>query len=121
MSFTREEALRFHLDMWNKIKKKYGSNASSRQRAEVKREYLRKKGHACISNCYLYEYSIEEKQRNWVDDCCTLCPIDWSILANENDPDRGSCTALYKNGYDSIYGCAPIDEILALPERKRGE
>ena len=53
-----------------------------------------------------------------MDDFCTLCPIDWSALADEDDPERGKCIALYKNGYDSINKCAPIDEILALPERE---
>ena len=118
MSFTKEEALKFHRDMWGKIKEKYGNNASNLQRWKVKRDYLRSKSHACISNCYLCDYSVEEKQKNWVDNCCILCPIDWSALADENDPYYGSCTALYKNGYDCIYKCAPIDEILALPERK---
>lgn len=118
MSFTKEEALKFHRDMWNKIKEKYGNNATNSQRRKMKKEYLHGKGHVCANNCYLCKYSIEEKQKNRAYDSCTLCPIDWSKLADEDDPNYGTCVALYKNGYDSIYACAPIDEILALPERK---
>ena len=114
--FTREEALKYHRDMWNKIKEKYGNDASSYQREEVKGEYIEKKHHSCKNLCYLCEYSVEVGKRNY--DYCIFCPIDWTELADEEDFDRGTCTALYKNGYESIYECAPIDEILALPERK---
>ena len=118
MSFTREEALKYHREMWSKIREKYGNNATNPQRWKVKREYLSSKGHECDNNCYLCDYAVEEQEKNWVDDFCTLCPIDWSALADEDDPERGKCIALYKNGYDSINKCAPIDEILALPERE---
>lgn len=118
MAFTKEEALKYHREMWGKIREEYGNNATKQQRWEAKTEYLHSKGHVCANNCYLCAYSIEEKSKNRVSDCCILCPIDWSTLADEEDIDRGTCVALYKNGYDCIYQCAPIDEILALPERE---
>jgi len=124
VSFTREEALKYHREMWGKIREECGDNATNSQRCKVKKEYVRSKDHECVSNCYLCDYSYKkavEKQANgfsaW-ELMCTVCPIDWSNLADEDDPERGRCLALYKNGYDMIYKCAPIDEILALPERE---
>lgn len=124
MAFTKEEALKYHREMWGKIREEYGNNATNSQRFKVKTEYVRSKDHVCVNDCYLCDYSYEkalEKQAvgfcAW-DLMCTLCPIDWSALADEDDPEYGNCIALYKNGYDSIYKCAPIDEILALPERE---
>lgn len=118
MSFTREDALKYHREMWSKIREEYGDNATNQERTKAKIKYLLSKGHACDNNCYLCEYSIEENSKEKVKDFCTLCPIDWTALADEDDPDRGTCVALYKNSYDCIYKCAPIDEILALPERE---
>ncbi len=118
MSFTREEALKYHRDMWGKIREEYGNNATNSERNKAKMKYILSKGHACINDCYLCDYSCEEYLEERVADCCTLCPIDWSPLADEDDPEYGNCIAVYKNGYDSIFKCAPIDEILALPERE---
>ena len=118
MSFTREEALKYHREMWGKIREEYGNNATNSERTKAKIKYILSKGHACLNYCYLCDYSYEEVREERVVDCCTLCPIDWSALAYEDDPEYGNCLALYKNGYDSIYKCAPIDEILALPERE---
>lgn len=118
MSFTREEALKYHREMWGKIREEYGNNATSSERIKEKMKYVFNNGHSCLNFCYLCEYTYEAEWENRVIDACEVCPIDWSALADEDDPERGNCLALYKNGYDSIYKCAPIDEILALPERE---
>lgn len=119
MSFTKKEALKFHRDMWSKIKEKYGNYATNLQRAQVKMEYIKEKHHDCLNNCYLCEYAGEARTR-WIDNDCDFCPIDWSELADEKDSVYGTCLALYKNyPHDAIYRCAPIDEILALPERRK--
>jgi hypothetical protein len=118
VSFTREEALKYHREMWAEMKKKYGNNPQPWQRYLAKRSYIKEKQHSCINHCYLCEYSAEVGKYTYDYDDCKFCPIDWTELSDEEDPDRGTCLALYKNGYKSIYECAPIDEILALPERE---
>ena len=118
MSFTKEEALKYHREMWDEMKKKYGNNPASWQRLLAKKSYIKGKHHSCLNDCYLCEYAFEIGRYIYDYDGCEFCPIDWTELADEEDPDRGFCVALYKNGYNSIFECAPIDEILALPERE---
>lgn len=116
--FTKKEALKFHKDMWMKMKEEYGNRPTYMQRHFMKRKYIEGKMHNCINCCYLCEYANSKAYKENNLNMCNYCPIDWTELAEPGDPDTGTCLAIYKDGYDSIYRCAPISEILTLPERE---
>lgn len=119
MIFTKKEALKFHRDMWTKIKEKYGNYPTSLQRNFMKREYIAGKMHKCINYCYLCEYASSKAYKENNLNMCDYCPIDWTELAEPGDPDIGTCVAIYKEGDDSIYKCAPINKILSLPLKEK--
>ena len=110
MKFTREKALELHRKMWSDMQRDLGDCPSYFERIEYKGNWCNRNGYAGILNdCFLCEYSQESIIP------CDDCLIDWSSLSNE--PNNYTCMAHYdETGY--IHSCAPISEILALPERK---
>jgi hypothetical protein len=128
-TLTKEEALKFHRQMWSDMQKELGDNPEPYERTIFKSDWCAKwikendwySDHITVS-CFLCQY---QALRNDCSDDCDTCLIDWSSLACwVDDQDIGSCTAHYTAHYNgdysnySIYSCAPISEILALPERK---
>ena len=100
MILTREEALKYHRQMWTDMQKELGDNPTRYNRVIFKerwcREHFPKSKIAC--DCFLCEYVFNNSKHT-----CKECPVVW--------PDE-DC---HRNGY---YYDAPISEILALPERE---
>lgn len=108
---TREQALKFHRQMWSDMQRELGDNPSFRARLEFKEEWCKDNGFVNIdTNCFLCEYSIQHK----VDPLFCNCLIDWKPLTGRN-----YCMNEKNDVYD--YRDAPISEILRLPEREVSE
>lgn len=108
MKLTREEALKYHRQMWSDMQKELGDNPSGIDRIAFKSIWCEQHfPEECVkSDCFLCAY----------DDCygyelCDFCPIDWPCKNLYGNPD---CSCESKtNWYTS-----PISKILALPERE---
>lgn len=100
MKLTREEALKYHRQMWSDMQKELGDEPNAIERLRFKLEWCMKHfpGEKISSNCFLCEYA----------DDCDKCPIKWDV-----DYDNANCEGFVVN-----YLYSPISEILALPERK---
>ena len=126
VELTREETLRLHRMMWTDMQKELGDNADWEKRCNFKHEWLESHGYEDVLNdCLLCEYAKDDNDKYCP--ICNKCPIDWSSPAvhdNYPNPNRGTCSARYMeyHGFgicaSAIYLCAPISEILALPERE---
>ena len=108
MKLTREEALKYHRQMWSDMQKELGDNPRSIDRSDFKRRWCEEHfPEECVeSNCFLCAY----------DDChgyeaCEFCPIDWPYKDEHGNP---NCSRESKTNWHS----SPISEILALPERE---
>lgn len=116
---TRDEAIRLHLQMWSDMQKELGDKPIAIERIEYKVRWLESHGYENVAaDCFLCEYA----KRMWRQNCglsyaskCQYCPIVWSPLSKYG---VSYCGDRYKDGGHDIYLCAPISEILALPERK---
>ena len=108
---TKEQALKFHRQMWSDMKKELGNNPSSKARQKFKEEWCKDNGFVDIAgDCFLCEYVIQHN----TDPFSCNCLIDWKPLTG------GSfCTRVGNGGYS--YKDAPINKILELPERKVDE
>lgn len=111
---TFEEAVKHHRDMWEEMQRTIGDKPTKLERVMFKSTYTARFG-SCLNLCFLCEYAATEADENCDLNMCSYCPVDWTDLAEAGDPDTGTCLALYKDGYDPIYRCAPISEILNLP------
>lgn len=98
MKLTREEALKYHRQMWTDMQEELGDEPNRTERVVFKEEWCAKHfpGENIMCSCFLCEY---------VNECLggRNCLIVWPY---------GNCTT-HKYYYD-----APISEILALPERE---
>ena len=107
MKLTKEEAIRYHREMWADMLWTLGDNPNKQQRENFKREWIKK----FIANNYYFKNTC-----GWIwNDCflceyasrinyCESCPIDWGGYKCE-------C-----GNIDWRY--SPVSKILALPERK---
>lgn len=97
MILTREEALKYHRQMWGDMQKELGDNPTSYERIHFKEEWCAKHfpGEPIFNFCFLCEYVSNNS--------VSCCLIDWPY---------STCVT------HSYYYNAPISEILALPERK---
>lgn len=104
MVLTREEALKYHRQMWTDMQNELGDNPSFGKRIDFKLRWCREHfpGERIESGCFLCEYT-----RQYNEDC-DCCPIKW-------DEDEGFD---YCGGLGANYERSPISEILALPERE---
>lgn len=104
MKLTREEALKYHRQMWSDMQKELGDNPSPYDRGQFKVKWCDKHfpniGIDC--HCFLCEYV------NYINEDCDCCPIEWDY-----DYDNDCC-----EGEGVNYLHSPISEILALPERE---
>lgn len=122
MEMTREEALKYHRQMWGDMLENLGDDATAEQRDVYKGKWLDEhfSGYKFRHNCILCTYVDKDPFNTY--NCC-YCPIDWEGLECPDEPDLcdgGRCWHEYKGGgkKDAIYLDAPISEILALPERE---
>ena len=103
MELTKEDALKYHRQMWSDMQKELGDNPSPVERMSYKTKWCKEHfpDEYIMGDCFLCQY-------DWMfdDDCCH-CPIDWS---NNGEYYGDICYYIY-NEY-------PISEILALPERE---
>ena len=100
MKLTREEALKYHRQMWTDMQKELGNKPNVGERVLFKENWCDEHfpDEYIESNCFLCEYN-----RNVDDDRCKYCLIVWPY---------GKCIN------HQYYYNIPISEILALPERK---
>lgn len=109
---TKEQALKFHRQMWSDMKEELGENPSFGARLDFKEKWCIDNCFVDVdTNCFLCEYAI---QHNTIDPSSCNCLINWEPLTG-----RGSCTRVESGGYS--YANAPISKILELPERKIDE
>ena len=100
MKLTREEALKYHRQMWSDMQKELGDRPNAAQRLRFKRDWCMKHfpDEHISANCFLCEYAYG----------CDRCPIKWDV-----DYDNATCEGFVVN-----YLFSPISVILALPERE---
>lgn len=128
MNLTREEAIRFHRDMWTWIAKQeegltLSSNPIDRmhERYELKREYL----NLCHidpmdieSACFLCEYSLQQARLHEdpipYESQCRYCPLDWGDSASEIPCQYTDDEEEVENPH-WVY--SPAEMIANLPER----
>lgn len=122
MPMTREEALKYHRQMWGDMLENIGDEATADEREDFKEKWLRAHfpGENFRHNCILCTYVKKDINSNKK---CRNCPINWEKLVSGDEPyvpHGGRCYLEYKGGgvEGAIYLDAPISEILALPERK---
>lgn len=107
MKFTKEEAIKYHKQMWTDMQKELGDNPSESARLMFKTDWCKSHfPHMHITaNCFLCEYANNHSMHfNECDDC----PIIWG-------PAKESFYCI--DDGNTIYTTSPISEILALPER----
>ena len=100
MKLTREEALKYHRQMWSDMQKELGDKPSAIERLRFKRKWCMKHfpDENIAFSCFLCEYA----------DDCDHCPIKWDV-----DYDNANCEGFVVN-----YLYSPISVILELPERE---
>lgn len=100
MKLTREEALKYHRQMWSDMLNELGDRPNAAQRMMFKCKWCKKHfpDEHISANCFLCEYARG----------CDQCPIKWDVSY-----DNATCEGFVVN-----YLFSPISEILALPERK---
>lgn len=109
MKLTREEALKYHRQMWTDMQKDIGDTDNAELRTDYKTEWCEKHfpNEEISAYCFLCDYD-EQKHAN-----CWNCPIDWPH-DEDGFPD---CCCKDAYGYP-YYLTTPISVILALPERE---
>lgn len=103
MKLTREEALKYHRQMWTDMQTELGDNPGGGKRVIFKEYWCEKHfpNEVVFCSCFLCEYATQDNSIG-----CRggqKCPLVWPT---------GDCTT------DNYYYNAPISEILALPERE---
>lgn len=103
MKLTREEALKYHRQMWTDMQKELGDKPQAGKRVLFKERWCDKQfpDEHIDANCFLCEY-LNTDGLGCSCHCGRDCLIVWP---------HGSCTA------HNYYYDVPISEILALPER----
>ena len=101
MKLTREDALKYHRQMWSDMQNELGDRPNAAQRLRFKRKWCEKHfpSENISANCFLCEYTTGY---------CSRCPIKWN----------GGCHSNTCEGDGVNYLFSPISVILALPERK---
>lgn len=104
MKLTREEALKYHRQMWGDMQKELGDKPSFGDRMDFKHKWCKEHfpNEEIDASCFLCEYV------NQTEDDCDYCPIKW----DDNYADD------HCSGDGVNYEYSPISEILALPERE---
>lgn len=119
MKLTKEEALKYHRQMWSDMYKKLGDNPSPSERLDYKGEWCEEHfpNEYIFNDCFCCEYN--EQFDNPLFEYCGHCPIAWPTNRDNNELNCCDRTFDCKDGqYHHYYLVAPISEILALPERE---
>ena len=106
MKLTREEALKYHRQMWGDMQTELGNKPSNEDRSVFKNKWCDRHfpNEKIDCHCFLCEYVTA----NYGDGQCNHCPIKW-----DDEHDNDCCL------YDGVnYKTSPISVILALPERE---
>lgn len=111
MKLTKEEALRYHRQLWSDMQRELGNCPNERERVGFKIDWCREHfpNEHIHCHCFLCHYAVqfENSQR-----CTDYCPIVW-----DRKDIKASC-----EGRDfekeHCWRSMLISEILALPERK---
>lgn len=105
MRLTREEALKYHRQMWGDMLRDIGDTDNANLRTHYKAEWCKKHfpGESIDNYCFCCEYDLNTDGM-----CCVHCPIKWDV-----DYDNANCEGFVVN-----YLYSPISVILALPERE---
>ena len=108
---TREEALKYHRQMWSDMQKELGDEPSCCERADFKYDWCKKHfpNEYVVNACFLCEY-VSQNNTGTLASCVDKCLIDWTDSAGINTGCIGN--------RGIIYSKSPISVILALPERK---
>ena len=103
MELTKQEAIKYHREMWNWIAEQY-ENGSEEQIEILKNNFTSSKYHEFIyCNCYCCEYADNESLINTHDHRCYSCPIIWG---NEKEADEYYKTEVAPfNSFDKPYYC----------------
>lgn len=110
---TREEALKYHRQMWSDMRDALGDDPTQLERERFKREWC--KAHfpeeIIECDCFLCEYDLQKEGEPGDSSpyCGETCLIDWSGQSDYSH----TCTS-----GTITYDKSPISVILALPERK---
>lgn len=120
MILTREKALELHRQMWSDMRVALGDRPSHSAREVFKQLWCDEHfpDDPIMFNCFLCHYADIGPNGYTVD--CRRCPIDWSPLY-PGKTGRDRCYSGYGDEGVPGYHCAPISDILALPEREAGE
>ena len=116
MKLTREEALKYHRQMWTDMLKALGDKAVGDEsditrRSQFKSKWCEKhfgENNYIYNECFLCEYTAE---RGDFGINCEICPIDWG-------DDKAFAYACPCESGSTVWYESPISEILALPERE---
>ena len=108
MRLTKEEALKYHRQMWRDMQEELGDKPTGFERVKFKGEWCEKHfpNEFIESDCFLCEYT--NKFIHILNEC-KKCPINWGDC-------RGYLCPCEE--YSVNWKSSPISEILALPERK---
>ena len=100
MKLTKEEAVKYHIEMWTAMKEALGDKPRADARKAFKKKWCDEHfpDEDIMSHCFLCEYDYQCRNS------CSHCPINWG--------DNDDCSG--KNNY--LY--VPISQILALPVRE---
>ena len=108
MKLTKEEALRYHRQMWTDMQCELGDCPTIAERSQFKTRWCEKHNWSLSNDCFLCEYDLQLSLRMpWAR--CEHCPIDWGF-----DDNYGYGCEYGKVKWDS----SPISEILALPVKE---
>lgn len=101
MILTKQEAIKYHREMWNWIAEQY-ENGSEEFIEVLKNKFVESKNHYCIyCNCYCCEYAEDERLINTHNDNrCYSCPVVWG---NEKEVDE--CYKAKVAPFDKPYYC----------------
>lgn len=107
MKLTREEALKYHRQMWTDMQTELGDNPLFKERALYKKQWCKEHfpDERIEADCFLCEYASRYADDG---DYCDFCPIMW-----DKDYNMDWCI-----GDGVTYEHSPISVILALPERE---
>lgn len=111
IALTKEDALKYHRQMWTDMQKDIGNTCSGDKREEYKEKWCRKHfpGIYIMHSCFCCEYDSQKGNGN-----CEFCPIKWPVNLGDG---MNCCSHGPNNDKDYFYYLnAPISEILALPE-----
>ena len=117
MELTREEALKYHRQMWTDMQEALGDKPSATERYAFKDKWCDEHfpGEEIRHSCFLCQYTCQFSGYGVED--CSKCPIVWPCEPSHGIDDyfcEGKRLIDEENGYRFM----PISKLLALPERE---